>query len=149
MKQSTMSRKSAYRYMIEIVRQDGSRLARYPVTPDWVPAHEWCHFLGVRRGILPPVLTPCITALEPIWHVTLGEPYVEGITITASSPLSASTSERARLTTTLPLTYFHNTFQQLSGTLIKEGTLQPTDVVSYFICAFSNELVCLTGRLAG
>lgn len=53
MKKSTMSRNSEYQYMIEVVRQDGSRLDRYPITPDWVPAHEWCHFLGVRRGTLP------------------------------------------------------------------------------------------------
>jgi hypothetical protein len=131
-----MSLNGGYQYMIEVVRQDGSRLDRYPVTPDWIPAHEWCHFLGMRRGTFPPVLTPFITAIEPIWHPTLGGPYVEGITVTASSNLDDSTSERACITTALPLGYFHSTYQQLSATLIKQGTLQPTDVITYSICAF-------------
>ena len=131
-----MSLNGGYQYMIEVVRQDGSRLDRYPVAPDWVPAHEWCHFLGVRRGTLPPVLTPFITAIEPIWHPTLGGPYVQGIMVTASSHPYDSESERACITTALPLEYFHRTFQQLSATLIKEGALQPTDVIKYYICAY-------------
>ncbi len=131
-----MSLNGGYQYMIEVVRQDGTRLDRYPVTPDWVPAHEWCHFLGVRRGTLLPVLTPFIIAIEPIWHPTLGGPYVEGITVTASSHLDDPTSERACVTTALPFGYFQKTFQQLSVTLIKQGTLQPTDVIHYSICAF-------------
>jgi hypothetical protein len=90
----------------------------------------------MRRGTFPPVLTPFITAIEPIWHPTLGGPYVEGITVTASSNLDDSTSERACITTALPLGYFHSTYQQLSATLIKQGTLQPTDVITYSICAF-------------
>lgn len=139
MKKNTMSRNSEYQYMIEVFRQDGSRLNRYPVTPDWVPAHEWCHFLGVRRGTLPPVLTPFITAIEPTWHPTLGGPYVGGLSVTASSHLYDSTSERACITTVLPLGYFHRTFQQLSATLIKDGTLQPKDVITYSICAFPKE----------
>lgn len=133
-----MSLNGGYQYMIEVVRQDGTRLDRYPVTPDWVPAHEWCHFLGVRRGTLPPVLTPFITAIEPVWHPTLGGPYVEGITVTASSNFDGSTSERACITIELPFGYFQKSFQQLSATLLKQGTLQTTDVIHYSICAFPN-----------
>lgn len=121
---------TGYQYAVELFREDGSPLGQVPVTPDWEPALEWTHFLGVRRGRLPAVMAVGPGAVEPIWHPQLGEPYVAGFRVVISGNGGGEVSSE------IPMACFRGLAQQASSTLVENGKLKPGELFQYRVCAF-------------
>lgn len=69
-------------WALEVVRANGSVACVAPFHPDWRAASAWVRFEGIRRGLLPPVLLDDVGAVEPVWDVAHGAPYVAAARIT-------------------------------------------------------------------
>jgi proteasome lid subunit RPN8/RPN11 len=70
-----------HRLVTEIVGRDGRVLAETALNPDWEPAIEWTSLTGLRRhGVWAPDSSAKRT-LEPLWHDTMREPYIQGFRV--------------------------------------------------------------------
>ena len=72
---------SRYRFVLEVLGEDGRSLERSAIAPDWRPALEWVRFEGVREGRLPAVTSAAAGLVEPVWHGRAGAPWVPGFRI--------------------------------------------------------------------
>ncbi|MGQ0734263.1 MAG: Mov34/MPN/PAD-1 family protein [Acidobacteriota bacterium] len=75
-----------YRYTLELFRPDGSSVGQVALdralAVDWTPAEEWVRFLALcRDGSAAGASGEASTAIEPVWHTTLGQPYVEAFRV--------------------------------------------------------------------
>jgi len=122
-----------YRYVIEFLRDDGSSVSHVPVTPDWEPALEWTHFLGIRQGALPAVMTIGPHAITPLWQPRFGEPYVRACRVVVT------THDTRTVTSEIPTAYFRGLAQQASSGLIEKGLLKPGEVFRYLVTAFATQ----------
>ncbi len=120
---------AAYKLELEVMSADGQPLRRVPIVPDWEPALETTSFDAIRRGLLPPVLTANQGRIEPIWHGTLGAPYVSAFRAIIMTPSGQSTVE-------IPTTYLRRHARQVSAELVSAGELGQGDLFKYLVCAY-------------
>jgi proteasome lid subunit RPN8/RPN11 len=123
---------AAYRLELEVLSVDGRPLRRVPIDPDWEPAFETTRFDAMRRGHLPPVLTANPGRIEPIWHGTLGAPYVSTFRAIIMTPSGQTTAE-------IPTAYLRPHTRQASAELVNAGQLTQGDLVRYLVCAYPVE----------
>ena len=128
-----MDQRTSYRFLIEILRQDGTLVGRYPVVPDWVPAKEWIHFAGIRRGQLAPAMGTPSCSIEPIWHHKMGVPYADAFRVAAIGSSSRPSHEGPSVE--VPITYFQGIVQHRLATLVAEGKLEAGEVARFLVCA--------------
>jgi proteasome lid subunit RPN8/RPN11 len=119
-----------YRYALDFFREDWSPLGQVPVTPDWEPALEWVHFVGIRQGRLPAVMAVSAGTVEPIWHPQSGEPHVARFRVVISGNGSGEVASE------IPTAYFRGLAQQVSSTLVEKGKLKPGELFQYLVCTF-------------
>jgi proteasome lid subunit RPN8/RPN11 len=122
----------AYKLELEVLTADGRPLRRVPIDPDWEPAFETTTFDAIRRGHLPPVLTANRGRIQPIWHGTLGAPYVSAFRAIIMTPRGQSTAE-------IPTAYLRGHSRQVSADLVRAGELVQGDLFKYLVCAYPVE----------
>src|SRR5262245_20316589 len=71
---------SRHLWSIELVRDDGSVVGPYRIEPDFEPAFECARLSGVRSGRLDRFAS-LPGDLEPVWHLSLGRPFVERVAV--------------------------------------------------------------------
>ena len=119
-----------FRYAVELFKEDGASLGRAPLLPDWAPVREWAWFDALRVGRR--VLDTTVDAgrVGPVWHETLGEPYVSGFRIDLRD--EQGDEHVARITSA----YFSRQAGLLSLQLQERGILQAGDKYVYAVIAF-------------
>ena len=120
---------NGYQYALVLYRQDGSPLGEARVEVDWDAAKEWTEFLALRRGTLTAADVRGASAIEPVWHSTLGEPYVGGVLVRVYSP-------RGDIAHQFSTTYFRGLAQRASAHLVEAGQLQTGERFVYLTTAF-------------
>ena len=68
-----------YQYTLVLYRKDGTPVGEASVEVDWETAEEWARFSALRHSRLAAADVRRADAIEPVWHSTLGQPYVEGV----------------------------------------------------------------------
>jgi hypothetical protein len=121
-----------YRIVIELLKENGTRLGQICADIDWDPAREWTRFLGMRHGLLPLEESVRSIGIEPAWNQNLGEPYLEGFRVTVSGKDCESVTEE------FPIAYFLSAARKASGHFVKTGSLKELDRFQYLVAAYPN-----------
>ena len=116
-----------YRFALDLRRDDGSRLAQVPAEVDWEPALAWARWLSIRRGRRP---TLAGASLRPLWHDSLGEPYLRGFSI---APGDGDGDEAPH---EFPIRYFGEQALRASLELVAQGKLEKSEPFKYLVLAF-------------
>lgn len=123
---------NGYRYMLDLYKDDGSPVGQVPLEVDWEPALEWAHFVGIRRGRLPPVTAVGPSAIEPVWHDRLGRPYLAGFR-------AVILDNGRQVSTQIPTSYFRALARQASTHFVDRGALKAGEVFHYLVSAFPQD----------
>ena len=122
-----------YRYTVQIHREDGSCLRRVETAVDWQRALECTWFLGLRREEVDLADGTRSSAILPLWHPEIGEPYVGGFRVTIIS------EKRSGLTEDFTTAYFRDEARRALMDLVCEGRLEESDTVRLFVTASHDE----------
>lgn len=117
-----------YAWTVELARADGSLAARAPLVPDWGPASIWVRFEGMRRGLVPPVLSSVPGIVEPCWAREGGPPYVDGLRIRVGGAGGEVQEE-------IPVGYLTRQVATLARELVAAGALAAGEVVTPRVAA--------------
>lgn len=102
-------------------------IGRVPVDVDLVPISEWAWLADFRhRGLLAPPPGANPTQIEPLWHATLGAPYLAGLSARAAA---------GAVSCTIPTAYFQAVARRVVAALIQQQYLNKGDVVRYLVSA--------------
>lgn len=125
--------KSSYRYVLELLRGDGSSAGRAVAHVDWDAAEESARFAALRCG--GPVRSAWRddSSAEPIWHPTLGTPFVSGLRVTVRGEGGDSVS------TDVSTAYFGGCAQDAVSQLVARGTLASGERVVFLTTAFLSD----------
>jgi proteasome lid subunit RPN8/RPN11 len=132
---TTRTTPSEYRYVLEFFSEDGVSVGHAPIDVDWEPAFEHARFTGIRRGLLPPLVTGGVTTIEPVWHPTHGEPYITAVRAIAR-PDGGGGPEREAVETEIPLAYFHDLAPAATSTLVERKQAVAGEHLTYRVCAY-------------
>ncbi len=116
-----------YAWTVELARADGSVAARAPLAPDWGPASICARFEGMRRGLVPPVLSSAAGDIEPCWADD-GPPWVRAIRVTIAA-------DGAPLREVVPVAYLGRQVADVARALVASGDLGAGEVVTPRIAA--------------
>lgn len=116
-------------YTMTLFKQDGDALGRVALTVDWEPALEWTTFTGQRKGQLPLGSNGTQTSILPVWHESVGEPFVSGFQVRIRADEHAGTSA------TFTTAYFKSLAQQASLHFMEQGKLEAGDTYQYAVSA--------------
>ena len=126
---------SSYRYALHFFRPDGTRVAQVvldgPLAIDWAPAEEWVRFQA-WRGAADSSDAQAPVNVGPVWHASLGEPYVEAFDLRLGDE---DTLER------LESSYVRGLAERATSHLISRGLLNGGDRAVYVVTAFAQDLV--------
>jgi hypothetical protein len=116
---------------VELARADGSVAACVPLEPDWEPASTWVRFEGMRRGLLPPVLSNAPGEVEPCFATGAGAPTVAALRIAVRDirPQGGIVEEQ------IPISYLGRQVQGIVRRLVAAGRLGVGEVLRPRICA--------------
>ncbi len=122
---------SGYQFILEFYREGPPMelVAQVPAEVDWEPALEWVRFLAVRQGCRPAVLADWPCTLAPVWHPTLGQPYVNEIRVVLEGDQEATSD-------TIPRAYFQELARLATAVLIESGVVEENEAILYLVCAF-------------
>lgn len=123
-----------YKLVLELLKEDGTRLGQVRVEIDWEPAREWTRFLGIRRGLLSLSDPVRSTAIEPLWDRTAGEPYLRGFRVIISGNGCIAVTED------FTTTYFHSLARQASGYFVERGRLKEGERFQYQTVAYPDRV---------
>lgn len=116
-----------YAWSVELARADGRLAARAALAPDWGPASIWARFEGMRRGLVPPVLSSALGEVEPCWAED-GPPYVGALRVIIAAgggPLREQ----------IPVGYLTRQVADVARALVAAGRLVPGELVTPRIAA--------------
>ncbi len=119
-----------FRYVAEIISCTGNTVDRVTLIPDWIPALEWSHFEGIRKGRIPPYTQPTQAQIVPVWDRGLGAPYLGYLRVLFCS------DEINGFHCDIPIAYFSSLVQQKSSMLVDSGKLAAGEQFTYKICAY-------------
>jgi proteasome lid subunit RPN8/RPN11 len=122
-----------YQYALMLYRDGRVSLGQVSVVVDWEPAREWAEFLAIRRGLLPADEAGRVSTIQPIWHSTLGEPYMKGFRV------SVETSGAATAATEFTNAYFRAMAKQAAALLTKKGVLKKGERFKFLAAAFPRQ----------
>jgi proteasome lid subunit RPN8/RPN11 len=121
-----------YRYMLDLLAEDGTVLGQVGVEPDWEPVLECASFAAIRRGLLPPSTATVPGAVEPVWDEKRGRPLVSGFRVRIDGLGDTDGS-------LLGVSYLSALARQASLDLVERGALQPGAPFLYRVSAFPVE----------
>ena len=119
-----------YQYSLMLYREGQTSLGQVSVFVDWEPARECTTFQALRQGLIPASETTPISSVQPLWHPTLGEPYVKGFRVHIETRDSTGASAE------FSKSYFSDLAKQASSLLIKKGALRKAERFKYLVAAF-------------
>jgi proteasome lid subunit RPN8/RPN11 len=122
-----------YKFQVTVFTQEGGIAGVFAIPhPDWEPAFEaiWLHAL--QAGRLTGTESSFVVRLEPCWHATLGQPWVEAFRM-----VQREDSVAAPLELELPFTLFKPYATQAAATLVKRKALAPDAAYYYLVSAES------------
>ncbi len=119
-----------HQYALEMFKDDHTPLGQVAVEVDWEPARESVCFSAARRGELPIWEAGRTASVEPVWHRTLGEPYLSGFRVAVSRNGSGEVGAD------FPLAYFSGLAQTASSYFVKRGQLKDGEYFKYSVLAF-------------
>ncbi len=121
-----------YSYAIELWLEDGTPLGRVRTEVDWVPAEEWARFEVLRHGgARDSAVSTAI--LEPVWHSTLGKPYMDGFKVEMRHP------DREPLAFAFGRTYFRKSASHSASELVARGQLKEGDPYQFAAVALEED----------
>jgi len=121
---------NGYKIVFELLKENGARLGQTSAEIDYGPAREYTRFLGIRRGLLPLKEAVRSATIEPLWHRSIGEPYLQGFRVTVSGKDSGSISED------FSTTYFDNLARLASSHFVNTGGLKEGERFQYLVAAY-------------
>jgi proteasome lid subunit RPN8/RPN11 len=120
-----------FRLVMELLGATGERLGQMPLEPDWEPATEWTRLAGLRTlGVWAPE-AEAERGVEPLWHSTLGEPYVGGFRV------HLGRGDGCAWFADFPLAYFAREARAASADLVHQGRLKAGEEFLYLATAFA------------
>jgi len=120
----------SYRYVLELLREDGKPIARVPASADWEPATECARFTALRHGRLSAAEEGSDLSVLPVWHETSGPPYLSGFQVCIDANGSGP------ITSDFPITYWHELAQDAGSLLVTRGTLRADERFFYRVLAY-------------
>jgi len=119
-----------YRYFLAITRSEGGlSLGQFPVDLDLDLAAEWGRFTALRCWSNPELAAGAELRIRPVWHATLGQPYVEGLRITVRA------KGLPTITVDLPRSFFKSNAMRIGDTLVTQKKLPPGELFTYAVLA--------------
>jgi proteasome lid subunit RPN8/RPN11 len=125
-----MELRSDFRYVAEASDREGRPLGEFPLVPDFGPIAEWTHLQGVRNGALPALAHHGPGAVEPVFDLALGRPFLGGIRVRFDA------ADPEQDPPTVPRSYFGQCVEQGAARLLHDGRLQAGASFVYRICAY-------------
>lgn len=122
--------KNDYQYSLMLYREGQTSLGQVAVNVDWEPAREWTAFRALRQGLVAADEPLTQFNVRPLWHPSLGEPYVKGFRLIIDAPCSREAAAE------FTKSYFSDMAKEASGLLIKKGMLQKGEQFKYVVAAF-------------
>jgi len=121
----------SYHYVFAITRAEGGApLGQFEATLDFGPVAEFGRFTALRRWSRPELAAEAETRVQPVWHATAGQPYVQGLRVTARA--DAMPAIRADV----PSSYFKSSAMSIGDTLVDQKKLEPGEQFNYAVLAF-------------
>jgi hypothetical protein len=115
---------------MELLRPGGELLGHASLDPDWDPAIEWTRLAGLRsHGVWAPE-SLAERAIEALWHVERGEPFMRGFRVTLADGTGTAWHED------FSIRYFAELARTAAATLIAKGTLNAGDSYQYRTLAY-------------
>jgi proteasome lid subunit RPN8/RPN11 len=100
------------------------------MTVDWDPAREWALFSALRQNRRGSLATLGATSVLPVWHETLGEPYIGGFRV-ALAP-----NGEPEFSVDFPNSYFKKLADAASAQLVASGKLEAGESYLYCVLAY-------------
>jgi proteasome lid subunit RPN8/RPN11 len=125
--------KDGYQYALMLYGAGEAPLGQVVVAVDWEPAREWAEFSAIRRGLLSADEAGRVCTVQPLWHTTLGEPYLQGFRI------SVRTNETIETATDFTKAYFRPLAKQAASLLMKKGILKKGERFKFLAAAFPRQ----------
>ena len=122
--------KNDYRYALMLYREGKASLGQVAVTVDWEPARQWAEFRAQRQSPARAFETGRVSVLQPLWHSTLGEPYIKGFR------LSVESKDGPEVFVDFNTSYFRQLAKRASALLVKKGVLKKGERFKYLLAAF-------------
>jgi hypothetical protein len=117
------------RVVLKMMRRDYSVLGQVPVATDFEPARECARFTALRRGTLDPDDARFQAEVEPIWHATAGEPYIQGFRVNVEGRDRADSVD-------FTIDYWTDLARDASQVYTDQGLLAAGDVFYFSVMAF-------------
>jgi len=121
-----------FRLALELRKRDGTPLGQAPVAADWEPALEAARFSALRRFHLDAIGADAVAVFKPVWHETLGEPYITATEVALELPGIGELSCR------VPNSYFKTLASAASTPYVTRGALKQAERFDYLVTAFPN-----------
>lgn len=141
-------RRHDWKFVLELFRldpdgDDGEQIANAKVKTDFDPIVEAARFELLKRDPKPFLEIGAEAArIEPVWHESLGEPYVESIRAIVT-PHDAAPAECSA-----PTAFFRSHAEAAAAKLIGEGVLGDDEKFRYLVTAYAREPDALAKRPA-
>ncbi|MDT4953908.1 MAG: hypothetical protein QOJ02_2046 [Acidobacteriota bacterium] len=126
--------KNDYRYALMLYREGKASLGQLAMAVDWEPAREWAEFRALRQGRAQGFETGSVSTVQPLWHSTLGEPYMKGFRVSVGSE-----EAQEEVATDFTISYFRQLAKQASALLIEKGNLKKGERFKYLVAAFPQQ----------
>jgi len=123
--------RNQFRFVLEMLKQDGSPLGQVPLACDWEPALECARFGALRRFQLAAIGTDTAAEIRPVWDGKRGQPYVGAIEVALTVPGAGDVVSR------VPTTYFKSVAREASAPFVQKGTLRSGEAFDYLVTAFA------------
>lgn len=125
--------KDGYQYALMLYGEGKASLGQVSLVVDWEPAREWAEFRAIRRGLLSADEAGRVSVVQPLWHPSLGEPYMQGFRV------SVETKEAGEVTTDFTKAYFRQHAKQAAALLTKKGSLKKGERFKFLAAAFPRQ----------
>jgi proteasome lid subunit RPN8/RPN11 len=122
--------KDNYQYTLMLYGDGQAALGQVSLAVDWEPAREWAEFRAIRRGSLTANEAGRVSTVQPLWHPTLGEPYMNGFR------LSLQTGGAGEVAIDFTKAYFRQLAKGAAALLMKKGVLKKGERFKYLLAAF-------------
>lgn len=104
-------------------------LGQFPADLDFALPAEWGRFTALRCWSNPELAAGAELRIRPVWHSTLGQPYVEGLRITVRA------KGMPPITADIPRSFFKPSATRLGESLVTQKKLQPGERFTYAVLA--------------
>ena len=122
---------ASYDYVLACSRaKGGGWLGQFPAKLDLEPATAWGRFTALGCWADPELAAAANIRVEPRWDATAGQPFVEGLRV------SAWARGMPTVTADIPSSYFRPGAAKIGDALVAQKRLEPRERFDYTVLAF-------------